>query len=498
VLQARPLEDRSEYLVNAFVAHLNERDPGGFEFIETVVKGVMLANVFYLPDLGAVNQRFENVEFYFDTPLLLKALGLDGDAPKVASRELLDLLYQQNALLRCFEHTRDEVYGVLDASAHALRRGVAGYGPTHEYLVRAGYRASDVELIIASLDRRLEGLRVHVKPRPLFTESLGVDENHLEATLSEEVNYRRPEALHHDLDSLTAIHRLRQGENVRRVELCRAIFVTTNSGVVRAAMRFFDGEGVVASVPCAILDYTLATLAWLKQPLGAPELPRKRILADCFAALNPSEALWVRYLAEIDRLKREGDITEEDYYLLRYSSEARVALMDRTLGDVSAFSGGLVEEVLEVARASARAQVEEAFIAERTRREEAERRAAEAERETVGTRRAAQAQREAQLNRINEIATTVGKWTSRVVFYALTLVILAALILTVPRPFPSVPDSFQRAILPLVLLGLFVLLLLSMANLVLGTTVQSVSRRLEVRVSHRVEGWLQKIVRVTA
>jgi hypothetical protein len=497
VLEARPLEDRSEYLVNTFVAHLNEKDPEGFEFIETVVKGVMLANVLYLPDLGAVSQRFENVEFYFDTPLLLKALGLDGDAPRAASRELLDLLYQQNALLRCFAHTRDELYGVLDASAHALRSGATGYGRTHEYLVRAGYRASDVELIIASLDRRLESLRVHVKPRPTFTASLSVDENHLEATLSEEVNYRRPEALHHDLDSLTSIHRLRQGETFRRIELCRAVFVTTNSGVVRAAVRIFDGEGVAASVPCAIRDHTLATLAWLKQPLEAPELPRKRILADCFAALNPSEALWTRYLAEIDRLKRDGGISEEDYHLLRYSSEARDALMGRTLGDASTFSGGLVEEILEVARASARAPAEAALATERSRREEAERRVAEAEHEIVSARKAAQAHREAQLNRVGEIAATVGRWTSKVVFYALTLTLLAAFVFTLPKPFPSIPDRLLTAVFPLVLFVLFALLLLSMANLVLGATVQSVSRRLEVRVSRRVERWLRKTIRVT-
>src|SRR5207249_4866764 len=105
----------------------------------------------------------------------------------------------------------------------------------------------------------------------------------------------------HDLDSLTAIYRLRQGEFPYRLELSRAIFVTTNSSLAKASSRFFREEyGDAASrVPHCTLDHVLAMIVWLKTPLKAPNLPRVRIIADSYAALNPPVALWKEYLDEI-------------------------------------------------------------------------------------------------------------------------------------------------------------------------------------------------------
>jgi hypothetical protein len=48
---------------------------------------------------------------------------------------------------------------------------------------------------------------------------LGVNEGRLEAILREEVGDRKDETLRHDLDSLTAIHRVRRGEFPYRLEL---------------------------------------------------------------------------------------------------------------------------------------------------------------------------------------------------------------------------------------------------------------------------------------
>jgi hypothetical protein len=60
---------------------------------------------------------------------------------------------------------------------------------------------------------------------------------------------------------------------------------------VRAARRFFAAGYDGFTWPLAVLDHDLATLAWLKRPLQAPDLPRKQIIADCYAALRPEGRL---------------------------------------------------------------------------------------------------------------------------------------------------------------------------------------------------------------
>lgn len=473
----------AEFLVNAFIEHLCKGDPEGFDFLEAVVKGSMLANVLFFPDFGGVSQRFERTEVYFDTNFLLRALGYAGPTRQASCQELMGLLYELNGELRCFEHTLEEIWRILAAAAHALRdrtRLRYALGETLEYFVNSRYRASNVELIIARLEQSLRGLRVRVKPKPSYTVPLGVDEVKLESILQAEVGYRREETRRHDLDSLTAIHRLRRGQFPYRIELCDAVFITTNSSLARASARFFREEYRDVAVPPCILDHVFTTLVWLKKPLRAPDLPRKMVIADCYAALNPPNTLWKLYLQEADRLQQQGYISEEDYHLVRFSTEARNILMDVTLSDPDVFTEGTVEEVLEKARAAARAETEAALRAEREKRLRAERRAADAE-----------AGREAQRDRFRSIGTRGGYWIARIILVIVIVLQALMVFLTLPKPFPDLPGEWRRFLhLPcLVILGIF-----SIANLTFGTTFISHIRELETRASRLIEQTLIRVV----
>jgi hypothetical protein len=69
---------RSDFLVGAFVQHLQETYSADFNYIETVVKGNMLANAIFLPDPNQASRNFRNTDVYFDTQFLMFALGYAG------------------------------------------------------------------------------------------------------------------------------------------------------------------------------------------------------------------------------------------------------------------------------------------------------------------------------------------------------------------------------------------------------------------------------------
>jgi hypothetical protein len=487
----RPLHkaEHSEFLVSAFIAHLVDTDPAGFELLETVVKGSMLASSLFFPELGRVAQRFDRVEVYFDTPILLRALGfadLDLQSPH---RELMDLLYSVSGELRCFEHTVEEIRGVLYAAAHALRdKSVlrSAYGETLEYFVQANYRPSDVELFIARLRQSLSSLRVRVKPKPRHQEPLVVDESGLRAILEQQVGYRDESTLLHDLDSLTAIHRLRRGESSHDIESCKAIFVTTNTSLARAAQLFF-GQYVRTAVPVCLTDDVFTTLVWLKQPLSAPDLPRKKIIADCYAALNPSDTLWRMCLHEMSRLERRGDITESDYDLVRFSTAARAVLMDATFGDPALCSAVSVEAIVEEARRAARADTEAELEAERTRLAAAERRLQEATESIERIRDI----RDIQVQRCRAWGLRAGRWAARCTLVGGIMLLSLCVYSALGLPFPGLPAR-SRGLLVIALgaaLGI-----ITVANLTWGASVQFVARRVELNVARRTEAGLMRIL----
>ena len=87
-------------------------------------------------------------------------------------------------------------------------------------------------------------------------------------------------------------------------------------------------------------------MAWLKAPLGAPSLPAAEVLAFCYTAFQPSTELLRKFLIEVDKLQEEGKFTERDHQLLRSSTLVDDEPMRLTLGNEEALTEQAITETL--------------------------------------------------------------------------------------------------------------------------------------------------------
>jgi hypothetical protein len=396
----------------------------------------------------------------------------------------LELLYETGADLRCFSHTRDEVRGVLETCASRVQVGdsEATYGPEILRNFRSmGYSRTDVIMLSNNLERDLEALRIRVVDKPAHAErEHQVDEDALREKLEESINYSRPQQISRDVDSISAIMRLRRGRQPFRLEECRALFVTTNSTLAVATQQyFFDGSNTRAVSPC-LTDYALTNLLWLKRPTAAPDLPRKRIIADCYAATRPTEQLWRLFLAEIEKLNQGGEVTLDEYLMLRHSLGAETALMDVTMGEEKGFTQGTVPEVLERVRSNMEAKKQAEVDAEKASREVAE--------------RELEAARERDIHRRHLVKSRAQRWASRTVWvlkFFLLGVLALATAFTFPWDLPSFTSLWGRYLLTIILLVLFVF---SVATFWNGTTVEGLARQLEVALARWIERRLLALI----
>jgi hypothetical protein len=403
----------AEYVLASFVQRLRESDPNGFDYLVTAVKGSVLASVLYFENIGQVSRRFDHLAIYLDTVVLVHALGLVGSDYEVSANEMLVLSRELGANLNCFQDTMREVEGILGFAANYIRSGRPPHIPiwgVTEFLVRTGKTASDIELLSAHLVERVMNLGINVRERPLHVVAHTVDEPAFAKQLKVAIKYRAPEPLQHDLDAITAIHRLRGGQPMPAIETCRAIFITTNSPLARATTRFFREVYDSSSfAPLAMPAHQFGTLAWLKKPQVAPELPTKFLISDALAVLNPGESLWREYVQEIAKLEAEGRISADDCQLLRYSPAAKVALMGVTIGGSRAYLEGSVPAILERVRAAERRDAEAEAARERTLREEVQARAATDREEQDRTHQLELAQISADLERERHGALTAAE-----------------------------------------------------------------------------------------
>lgn len=303
-------------LVSQYVQKIQQTSPSSFESLIKIVQGHMLANALLCPDLRSAPSHYRNVTFYIDTPLLVQLLGLEGDMKQRAVRELFTLVRRMGGDVAIFSHSQDELYRVISGAAAHLDspdgRGAIVYEARRKQTTK-----SDLLLLAESVDDKLRAADVNVEDTPKYIHDYQIDERLFEQFLDDEVSYYNPKAKLYDINSVRSIYVLRGTNSARRLETSIAVLVTSNGGFAQAAWGYGQQYESSQDVSSVITDFTLANMAWLKAPMEEPSVPKTRLLAFSYAALDPPVNLWNKYLNEIDRLKDGESITERDHLVLK-------------------------------------------------------------------------------------------------------------------------------------------------------------------------------------
>jgi hypothetical protein len=329
-----------------------------------LVKGQMYSNALICPDLEGLDKNFRKTTFYFDTPLALNLLRLQGAVQHEATAELIALLANLKGKVAVFRHTVDEVDGVLEYAEQNIDR-IESEGRVLTHLRALGVKRGDIALIRGHLEEQLQAAGLTVVATPKYVKNLQIDEVGLEESLRNQMQYRSARGAEYDVNSVRSVFVLRNGTIPKRLEDCSAVLVTANSALARIAFEKGKEHNSTREVSSVITDYSLANVAWLKAPLGAPNLPVKETLAACYAAMEPGPGLWSKYLAELDKLRAKGTLTVDDHALLRVSGIATDELMNLTLGDEDAFGAQSVPQILDRVRTNLVAKQLEDLQAER-------------------------------------------------------------------------------------------------------------------------------------
>ncbi len=450
-------------LVSDYVLYLQDSDPERFESFMILVQGHMLANALLCPDLQNAPKTYKGVTFYLDTPLLVQRVGLEGKPKERAVEELIALVGNLGGMVATFSHSRDELGRVLKGAADHVD-APNGRGAIIREALRNGTTKSDLLLLSGKIDQMLADAGIEVKSTPSYIADFQIDETAFGKILEDEVNYFNPRAREDDINSVRSIYVLRANTTPVSVEKCKAVLVSSNSGFARAAYEYGQRSEESREVSSVITDFSLANMAWLKAPMGAPSMPRTELLAYSYAALQPSKALLDKYLTEIDKLQRQGKISEQDHQLLRSSTNAQEELMRLTLGDETAFTEETVTETLR--RVSNEIKKEES---EKVRQEQESHRRTQEQLEKTKTER--ESLRKSIYWKCRQKSQCCAWSASGVMGVLLVLGVVAGL--GVKAETPIVGWSL--------LVGSLFLALTTLANAFFGTTVRGVHSAIQAR-----------------
>jgi hypothetical protein len=339
-------QDERLAVVSGFARRAIERDQTNLEYLEEMVRGSILANVLYFQDLGSWKPTMPHLIVYLDTTIVIRLLGLAPDPAVEAAEELRQLLKSFGVGMRVFQHTVVEIQGVLEGVAAGLRQArqehvdlqqhITVNREVLDHLVKKGTDPADVAAIIGDLDRLIFKAGIQSVDTPDYPDRPDFDEAKLDELLQEFVGYKSASARAKDGKSLVAVHLLRGGAEPRELGAARAVFVTSNTKLTRASSRYFRDARLASPVTHCLTDLSLTTQLWLRAPLTHPDVPRKLLIAESYAALDPGPALWERYITAIERQREAGNIDDVQVKSLVYSDMAREAFLEVTHGDPDA------------------------------------------------------------------------------------------------------------------------------------------------------------------
>ncbi len=340
--------DQANYYIAKFILDENKNNTRVFNSIYKIVCGFMLANTIYIQVENDNKASLKNLNCYLDTPILLNLLELKTEEQNGSAKLLVELLEKKQARIKCFEHNYNEVYSII----YAYKENIGKYrDKTLEGLDKKNYTYSDVERLLDNLKSLLKKKHVDVEEKPSYEDySAVIDEQGLEDYLKEKYKDRiekKEKVLGPDIDSISAISRLRKGKYVKKLEESKAIFVTNNYDLIKYSNLFLNKKEF-GEISYSISDVELTTILWLKTFKTNPDLPKFKLIENARLALEPSNQIIERFKDVIEKMKEEELINDTDVFEnLKTNLYYKAELMEKIEGDGDNITNEVVRGIID-------------------------------------------------------------------------------------------------------------------------------------------------------
>lgn len=347
------------YIVAKFIQNAKDSDPEIFTFLTDIAVGTALATSIVYGEHLKNSGGNKNLNLYFDTGYILALLGVNGKEKKQAFEELTLSLITGGAKTFIFEHTYDELMGILTSASNWINHGnyqIEKASRVLKYFIANDYTESDVDIFIAQIPAILEKYRIQKVSKPDYLKKIAyqIDEVKLKGLIINSYKndpffdeIQREETINKDIESIYSICKLREGKIPYTLKDASHIFITTNTSLAKISIQIQNSNGTHFFIPPLITDVFIGTLTWLQNPLKTKILNEKKLMADAFAAIQPDSQLIKKYIDEVNALKEKGDISDNEYFILRTNRVSFSLLSEKTKNDIANFKPQTASEILD-------------------------------------------------------------------------------------------------------------------------------------------------------
>lgn len=332
-------KDQNNFYIAKFIINEFENETITSKYIERIISGFMLANAIYMQVESNNSETLKKVDIYLDAPLLLNILNFKTNSQNEAGNLLMKLLKEKKANIYCFRHNYDEVYSILENYKNNIS---TVREKTLEQLDIDKYKKSDVDRVMNQLEIMLNNCGIIVKETPEYIKNEDnyegiIDEKKLTDFLMENYSDNKEKiegVVERDVKSIAAIGRIRKDKKYKKIEDCKAIFVTTNYNLVEYAEKCLEHKKY-EEIGFLITDIELITVLWLKSFKSNPDLPKLKLIENARTSLELTSTMMKRVKDVVEKMEKEGTINQADivYGNIQEINYYKKEIMERIDGD---------------------------------------------------------------------------------------------------------------------------------------------------------------------
>ena len=349
--------DRLQFFIAKFIENQYNNQTKEFKLLINIIEGLLLANVIYLQVTPDNTTNLNKLNCYFDTPFLLRILGFKEKEDNESAVELIDLLKKQGATIKCFTHSFNEVQSILRNYIDNRKIGIINPTKTLESLDIEEYNITELNELYMNLEDIFKEKGILIEDKPKYEKIKynkskyedQIDEKKLKEIIIDRYNNKdiKDIIVDNDIDSISAIMRLREGKKIQKFEECNAIFVTSNHDLRTATKQLLKINERIEISP-VISDVDLTAIMWLRSLKDNPTLPKDKLIENARALLKPTPNIIEEFNKCLDKIKKvkyakDGKALQSLIYTTHFSSK----FMDEIEGDINKVNPSTIIKVYE-------------------------------------------------------------------------------------------------------------------------------------------------------
>ncbi|MBB1440281.1 hypothetical protein H5202_16685 [Shewanella sp. SG41-4] len=352
----------TDHVTASFISHIHKNKTASLEHFSRFVKGMLLANYLCFADKVAHKKSYKSMTVYLDTPLIVGLLGFNGLQKQKSLKEFILLLTNVGINIYVFDKTIDETERLLCAWRDDLeRKDYKRFNTkTLELLRYLGYDAARLDTEIKLLNSSLEKLEIEVQYGFKQKKQYQCDEIALEKAISP--NFKGSKNLEHDTICISRVYNMREGNLINDLSKKFTVFVTSNTGLVNHANRFFQDEIPKKVIPLIVSEQWMTTMFWLKSPDLFGSLPMDQLISSAYGLLFTDDKFWTSFVKKLEHLEKSGKITEDDLIQVRWDSDLLNMVHDVSVDVGEDFSDEDIFDIVETIKRKQIADKEQEII----------------------------------------------------------------------------------------------------------------------------------------